>query len=47
MEFRTFAANQMREIEEFINEHNIKKEDIVNIFQNADKSFILNYFQSE
>lgn len=32
----TRAFNHMRELEAFVNENKIKKEDIVNVFQNQD-----------
>ena len=47
MGFRTKAFDDMRQLMDFVNENKIKKEDIVNIFQSADKQFILNYVVDE
>ena len=43
----TFAANDMRVINQFVNEHGIRKEDIVNIFPSPDGTFLLSYFAEE
>ena len=43
----THAANQMREIEDFINANSIPKEHIVNIFQSQDGTFMVVYFVEE
>ena len=44
MRMCTFAANQMRDIENFVNESGIKKENIVGIFQSKDGDFELVYY---
>ena len=40
----TRLFNQMRELESFINENGIKKEDVVNIFQNSENLYVLVYY---
>lgn len=40
----TFAANSMREIEKEINSKGIQKEQIVNIFQDKDSTYLLVYY---
>ena len=44
MVVHVYSTIKMREIEAFINEQHIKKEDIVSIIQDSDKNFILTYF---
>lgn len=44
MRMLTKAANDMREINNFVNEQHIKKEDIINIFQTMDGIFLLVYY---
>lgn len=44
MKMLTKAANDMREINDFVNENHIQKDDIVNIIQTIDGIFILNYY---
>lgn len=44
MRMRTYAANQLRDIEKFVNEYGIKKEDIVDIFQSKAGDFMLVYY---
>ena len=44
MRMCTFAANQLRDIEKFVNENNIDKKDIVDIFQSKDGDFMLVYY---
>ena len=39
------SFNKMKELTEFVNDKKIKKEDIVNIFQNADGLFTLVYYE--
>lgn len=34
----------MKDIKNFVNEEHIKKEDIIEIFQDSDKNFVLVYF---
>lgn len=34
----------MKDIKDFVNEEHIKKEDIIEIFQDSDKNFVLVYF---
>lgn len=44
MRMQTYAANQMREIEDFVNANGIEKKDIVDIFQSKDGDFELVYY---
>lgn len=44
MRMCTFAANQLRDIENFVNENGIKKENIVDIFQSKEGDFELVYY---
>ena len=43
----THAANDMREINNFVNSKGIRQEDIVNIFQSKDGTYMLVYFAEE
>lgn len=43
MTVELYSALKMRDIKDFINEHNIKKEDIISILQDADHNFVLTY----
>ena len=43
----TQAANDMREINRFVNENGIPKENIINIFQANDGTYILTYFAED
>lgn len=47
MKMLTQAANDMREINDFVNRNNIEKEHIVNIFQSKDGTYMLVYFVEE
>lgn len=47
MKMETWSANSQREITDFVNEHGITKDMIINIFETSDKTFILNYFTEE
>jgi hypothetical protein len=47
MKMFTKAANNMREINDFVNQMNIPKEHIVNIFQSKDGLYTLVYFAEE
>ncbi len=44
MRMETYAANQLRDIEKFVNEHGIEKKDIVDIFQSKDGDFMIVYY---
>ena len=44
MRLYTIVKNDVREIENFINENGIQKDQVVNIFQNAYKEYVLIYF---
>lgn len=44
MRLQTQGANSMREIETFVNEHKIKKADIVSILQSKDGTYFLTYY---
>jgi len=35
----------MREVEEFVNSHGIKKEQILDLFQDSEKAYVLIYFE--
>lgn len=39
-----FSADKMRDIEKYVNENHISKEDIISVMQDADKNFVLTYF---
>ena len=45
MRMITQAANKLREINDFVNEHNIPKDHIVNIFQSKDGIYNLVYYE--
>ena len=47
MRVYTRIFNKMREVEEFLNSAGIQKENIVNIFQSQDGSFVLVYYGEE
>lgn len=47
MEMRTFTANDMRTINEFVNNRGIEKSQIVNIFPTPDGEYVLTYFEKE
>lgn len=40
----TRAFNDMRELNTYVNDNNIKKENIVNIFQSTDGLYLLIYY---
>lgn len=44
MRMQTYAANQMRDIEKFVNENGIDKKNIVDIFQSKEGDFVLVYY---
>lgn len=44
MTMRTEAANDMRAINDFVNENGISKDQIVDIIQNNDGTYFLVYF---
>lgn len=44
MTFHVHSADKMRDIEKFINEEHIAKEDIISILQDSDKNYVLTYF---
>lgn len=44
MKMYTMSFNKMREVEEFINSNGISKENIINVFQLADKTFTVVYY---
>jgi len=47
MKMYTEAANSLRDINDFVNDHNIPQEHIVNIFETQDGVFMLIYFAEE
>ena len=47
MEMRTYVANRMKDIENFVNEKGITKDQILSINQNNDGTFVLYYFESK
>ena len=47
MKMFTIVTNGMREINDFVNEHAIPQEHIVNIFQSNDGTYTLVYFAEE
>lgn len=44
MKLYTFEANQMRDIEDFVNNNGIDRKDIVEIFQAKDGDYVLVYY---
>lgn len=44
MRLYTIVKNDIREVERFVNEHGIQKEEIVDIFQNNDHEYVLLYY---
>ena len=44
MKMYTYAANDMRGINDFVNKNKIPQEHIVQIFETADKTFMLVYY---
>ena len=42
----TYSANSMREINDFVNENNIKQEQIVSILPAADGTFFISYYSA-
>lgn len=47
MKMQTYGANDMRTITQFVNDSNIKKEDIISVLQAADGTFLLSYFTED
>lgn len=47
MELLTRSFNLKQELVNWVNEHGIKKDQIVDIFQDSDKLFVLMYFGEE
>jgi hypothetical protein len=47
MKMFTFAANDMRTINQFVNDHGIEQSHIVNIFPSPDGAYLLVYFAEE
>ena len=47
MRMLTEAANDMREINDFVNKNAIPREHIVNIFQSKDGTFMLVYYAED
>lgn len=47
MKMFTHAANDMREINQFVNENDIQKEHIVNVFQSTDGTYLLIYYAED
>ena len=47
MKMFTYAANDMRSINDFVNKKGIQQEQIVNVFSSADGTFMLVYFAEE
>ena len=47
MKMQTWCANSQRDITDYINEHGIKKEMIVNIYQTREGEYILNYYSED
>lgn len=43
----TFAANDMRAINQFVNENGIEKSQILSIFPAHDEEYILIYFEED
>ena len=47
MKMFTFAANDMRTINQFVNDHKIEQGQIVNVFPSPDGTFLLVYYDEE
>ena len=47
MKMFTFAANDMRTINQFVNDHKIEQSQIVNIFPSPDGEYVLTYFEED
>lgn len=47
MRFKSYAAPDMRGITDFVNENNIPKDMILDIFQNQDGLYIINYYTED
>lgn len=44
MRLYTIVKNDVREIEDYINSHGIQKDQVVSVFQNAHKEYVLIYY---
>ena len=44
MTFHVHSADKMRDLEKFINDEGIAKENIISIMQDADLNFVLTYY---
>lgn len=44
MTMHVYSADKMRNIEKYVNEQHIAKENIISILQDADHNFVLTYF---
>lgn len=47
MKMYTRAFNQMKEVNTFVNDEGITKDNIINIFQSNDGTFLLVYYAEE
>lgn len=45
MEMRNKIFNSVKEAQEFVNSHGIRKDQILELFQDKDKSYVLVYFE--
>lgn len=44
MKMYTQSFNNARQANDFVNDHGIQKENIVTLFQNSDKTYLLVYY---
>lgn len=43
----TYITEKMRDVEKFVNENGIEKDDIISIFQQSDGDFVLTYYSED
>ena len=47
MKMESWSANQLRDIDDYVNHNDIKKENIINVFQRIDGTFTVTYFTED
>ena len=47
MKMHTYSVNKAVELDDYVNEHGIKKEDIVSTYQQKDGTFTIVYYAEE
>lgn len=43
----SFVTEKLKDVENYVNEKGIKKEDIISIFQKSDGDFVLTYYSED